>query len=200
MNAANNINGVGTCEREEVFAAKHDGLLDVQLAFTRKVVNELRDFDNLYYEVCNEPYFGGVTLEWQYKIVDAIVETEREFSAKHLISMNIANGSQKVTDPHPNVSIFNFHYCIPPDAVAENYGLNKVIGENETGFRGQADVLYRTEGWDFLLAGSTFTTTSITLSHPATRLARFATTNHRGAAAASFATSSADPQEIRRRF
>ena len=79
MNAANNINGVGTCEREEVFAAKHDGLLDVQLALTRKVVNELRDFDNLYYEVCNEPYFGGVTLEWQHKIVDAIVETEREF-------------------------------------------------------------------------------------------------------------------------
>ena len=170
MNAANNVNDVGTCEREEVFAAKHDGLLDVQLAFTRKVVNELRDFDNLYYEVCNEPYFGGVTLEWQHKIVDAIVETEREFPAKHLISMNIANGSQKVTDPHPNVSIFNFHYCIPPDAVAENYGLNKVIGENETGFRGQADVLYRTEGWDFLLAGGALYNNldySFTPGHPA---------------------------------
>ena len=31
-----------------------------------------------------------------------------------------------------------------------NYDLNKVIGENETGFRGQADLIYRTEGWDFL--------------------------------------------------
>ena len=83
--------------------------------------------------------------------------------------MNIANGSQKVTDPHPNVSIFNFHYCIPPDAVAENYGLNKVIGENETGFRGQADVLYRTEGWDFLLAGGNYNNLdySFTPGHPA---------------------------------
>ena len=75
-NAVNNVNGVGTCEREEVFAAMHDGLLDVQLAFTRKVVSELRDFDNLYYEVCNEPYFGGVTMEWQHAIADAIATTQ----------------------------------------------------------------------------------------------------------------------------
>ena len=34
-----------------------------------------------------------------------------------------------------------------------NYHLNKVIGENETGFRGNDDVLHRTEGWDFIIAG-----------------------------------------------
>jgi len=37
--------------------------------------------------------------------------------------------------------------------VAMNYPLNRVIGENETGFRGRDDLLYRTEGWDFLIAG-----------------------------------------------
>ncbi|MEZ6059083.1 MAG: DUF6298 domain-containing protein [Planctomycetaceae bacterium] len=153
MKAANNVNGIGNCDREEVYTAKHRDLLDVQLDFTRKIVSELRDFGNLYYEVCNEPYFGGVTMQWQHTIVDAIVEAEREFPRKHLISMNIANGRQKVDQPHPAVSIFNFHYCVPPDTVAMNYGLNKVIGENETGFRGSSDVLYRTEGWDFLLAG-----------------------------------------------
>jgi hypothetical protein len=67
--------------------------------------------------------------------------------------MNIANGSAHVENPHPAVSIFNFHYCVPPDAVALNYGLNRVIGENETGFRGHGDLVYRTEAWDFLLAG-----------------------------------------------
>jgi hypothetical protein len=111
------------------------------------------DNPHYYYEVCNEPYFGGVTTKWQHKIVDAIVETEKDFSEKHLISLNIANGREKVEKPHPAVSIFNFHYCVPADTVAMNYGLNKVLGENETGFRGKADVLYRTEGWDFLLAG-----------------------------------------------
>jgi hypothetical protein len=153
MNAANNVNGVGRCGREEVYALKHDDLTELQIALTRKIVRELRDFDNLYYEVCNEPYFGGVTMEWQHRIVDTIVDEERDFPARHLISLNIANGQKKVENPHPAVSIFNFHYCVPPDTVAMNYELNKVIGENETGFRGRHDVLYRTEAWDFLIAG-----------------------------------------------
>lgn len=153
MNAANNVNGIGTCPPNEVYTLRHPDLLAVQEAVTRKIVAELRDFDNLYYEVCNEPYFGGVTMEWQHHIVDTIVDAEKDFPFQHLISMNIANGRAKVENPHPAVSIFNFHYCVPPDTVEMNYHLNKVIGENETGFRGREDVTYRTEGWDFILAG-----------------------------------------------
>jgi len=153
MNAVNNVNGIGDCPRNEIFTLQHRALLEVQLAFVRKVVSELRDFDNLYYEVCNEPYQRRTEMSWQHRIVDTIVETEKDFRARHLISLNIANGRQKIVNQHPAVSIFNFHYCVPPDAVGMNYGLNKVIGENETGFRGRADVLYRSEGWDFLMAG-----------------------------------------------
>jgi len=153
MQSDNNMNNIGNCPREEAYTLKHPKLLEVQLAVTRKIVSELRDFGNLYYEVCNEPYFGGVTIEWQHRIVDEIVASEKDFPHKHLISMNIANGRQKVEQPHPAVSIFNFHYCTPPDTVAMNFQWDKVIGENETGFRGREDILYRTEGWDFLLAG-----------------------------------------------
>lgn len=174
MNAANNVNGVGNCPREEVYALRHSKLTDVQLAVTRKIVEELREFDNLYYEVCNEPYFGGVTMAWQHRVVDEIQATEKQLGVQHLISLNVANGRAKVEDPHPGVSIFNFHYCTPPDTVDLNYGLNKVIGENETGFRGREDVLYRTEGWMFLLAGGALYNNldySFTTSHPAgTRL------------------------------
>ncbi|NMC20292.1 MAG: glycoside hydrolase family 5 protein [Thermogutta sp.] len=153
MNAANNVNGIGTCPREEVYTLKHDDLTNVQLAFVRKVVQELKDCDNLYYEVCNEPYFGGVTEEWQWKVADVIAETEHSLGVKHLVSMNIANGSKKVERLHPAVKILNFHYSFPPVAVAENYHWNVAIGENETGFRGKDDLLYRTEGWAFMLAG-----------------------------------------------
>ena len=76
-------------------------------------------------------------MDWQHRIADVIVEAERACPTKHLISQNIANGAAKVENPHPAVSIFNFHYATPPDAVAMNYGLNKVIGDNETGFRGE---------------------------------------------------------------
>jgi hypothetical protein len=37
--------------------------------------------------------------------------------------------------------------------VALNYGLNKVIGDNETGFKGTNDTHYRMEAWQFILAG-----------------------------------------------
>lgn len=154
QNEANNVNGVGKIGRNDVHTLdKSGGLLAVQEKLVRKIVVELADFDNLYYEVCNEPYFGGVTMEWQHHIIDVIVEAEKALPAKHLISLNIANGSQKIEKPHPAVSIFNFHYASPPTAVAENFALNRVIGDNETGFKGTADDHYRMEAWEFLLAG-----------------------------------------------
>jgi hypothetical protein len=153
MNHKNNVNNIGKCKSTESLTLQHKELLNAQLAFVRKVVAALNPFGNLYFEVCNEPYFGGVTMEWQHRIADEITAVESNLPHKHLISMNIANGAKKIENPHPAISIFNFHYCTPPKTIAMNYHLNKVIGENETGFRGKADLLYRTECWDFLIAG-----------------------------------------------
>jgi len=153
MNAANNVNGIGKMERTEVYTLKYPGLLAVQDAMVRRIVEELKDFDNLYYEICNEPYFGGVTLEWQAHIAETIAGAEADFRAKHLIAQNIANKYQKITDPNPLVSIFNFHYAKPPNTVTDNYGLNRVIGDDETGFAGSEPGPYRLEGWDFIIAG-----------------------------------------------
>jgi hypothetical protein len=154
MNAHNNVNGVGAVGRNDVHTLdKNGGLLAVQEAMTRRIVEELRDFDNVYYEIANEPYFGGITLEWQHRIADVLTEAQGGHARRKLISQNIANGAARVERPHPAVSIFNFHYATPPDTVALNYGLGKVIGDNETGFRGTGDEAYRREGWDFILAG-----------------------------------------------
>lgn len=154
MNAANNINGVGAIGRNDVYTLDNSGgLLAVQQSLVRKIVAELRDADNLCYEICNEPYFGGVTLEWQHRIAETIVNAEKEFPHRHLITQNIANGAKKIDRPHPAVSVFNFHYANPPTAVTLNYGLNKVIGDNETGFKGTGDDHYRMEAWEFILAG-----------------------------------------------
>jgi hypothetical protein len=154
MNAANNVNGLDAIGRDDVHTLDKNGkLLEFQVALVRKLVTELNAFDNVIYEICNEPYFGGVTLAWQRHIADTIVETERPLPFKHLISQNIANKSARIVDPHPSVSIFNFHYATPPEAVTMNYALNKVIGDDETGFRGVDDAFYRSEAWEFVLAG-----------------------------------------------
>jgi len=154
MNSSNNINGVGQITRTEVYTLKHDDLLAVQDAMVRRIVEALKDFDNVYYEICNEPYFGGVTDGWQNHIAETIVKAESMFQKKHLIAQNIANQSKKIENPNPYVSIFNFHYAKPPVAVTENYHLNKVIADDETGFAGEERVRpYRLEAWDFILAG-----------------------------------------------
>ena len=154
MNPANNTSGIAPVARTNVYTLDKSGrLLAVQEALVRKVVTELNAFDNVYFEICNEPYFGGVTLAWQRHIADVLVETENKLGRHHLISQNIANQKAVVRNPHPGVSIFNFHYASPPDTVALNYGLNQVIGDNETGFRGTNDAPYRMEAWDFIIAG-----------------------------------------------
>ena len=153
MNAANNVNGVGTVGLNEPQTLKNGGLLPFQDALVRKIVAECNAFDNLYYEICNEPYFGGVTLDWQAHVAETIVEAEKSLPKKHLIAQNIANGSAKIEKPNPAVSIFNFHYATPPDTVALNFGLGKALGDDETGFKGKDDFTYRGEGWDFLMAG-----------------------------------------------
>ena len=153
MNARNNVNGIGDVARTDVLALKDDQLTAVQDAMVRKLVSELRDFDNLYYEICNEPYFQGVTLAWQEHIAQVIAQTEAGSPKKHLIAQNWANGSKVVDQPNPLVGLFNFHYSRPPESVAMNRNLNRATGNNETGFDGAADATYRIQGWDFLMAG-----------------------------------------------
>ncbi|HEX6987177.1 MAG TPA: cellulase family glycosylhydrolase [Planctomycetaceae bacterium] len=153
MNAANNVNGVGAVKKDAVYTLDtQPELLAAQEAMVRKIVAELNGFDNLYYEICNEPYFGGVTKAWHDRITDVVVDAERPLPKKHLISWNVANDTAKIENPHPAISIFNFHYA-QPSAVADNDHLDKVIGLNETGFKGTGDDYYRKQAWEFLLAG-----------------------------------------------
>ncbi len=166
MNAANNVQGAGKVGRLDVYTLKDKALTAAQEALVRKLAAELKDFDNLYYEVCNEPYFGGVTREWNDRIVAVLRDAD---GRRHLIAQNIANGSKKIDRPNPHVSLFNFHYATPPDSVAVNAKLARPVGDDETGFRGTGDLPYRTEGWDFLLAGGAVYSNldySFTCKHP----------------------------------
>jgi hypothetical protein len=153
MNIRNNANGIGDVPRADVLALKNSRLTEVQDAMVRKIVSELRDFDNLYYEICNEPYFQGVTLAWQEHIAEIITATEASYKKKHLIAQNWSNGSKIIDKPNPLVNLYNFHYSRPPESVAMNWKLNRAIGNNETGFDGNVDATYRIQGWDFLMAG-----------------------------------------------
>jgi hypothetical protein len=153
MNARNNVNGIGGVDKYEVYNGEDKGLLDVQTALARKLATELNACDNLYYEICNEPYErGGLTKEWNDQIVAAIVETEQPLPKKHLIAQGFPRSSEPIADLNPHVSVLNFH-AATPEAVRLNYHFNRVIALDETGGSDRSNRKYRTEGWEFIFAG-----------------------------------------------
>jgi len=158
MNAANNVNGIGRVGRRDVYTLKDKELTTAQQAMVRRIVEALQSFDNVYYEICNEPYErSGQTETWQARIAEAIVKAEGKFPHKHLLAQNLPWRKQNLSAdgkkpmPVSHVSILNFHGASRPEPVALYYDLNKVIAYDETG-RG-SNTKYRTEGWDFIIAG-----------------------------------------------
>jgi hypothetical protein len=88
------------------YDARDQQLLAVQQTVTRKIVTALKDFDNVYFEVCNEPYERpGLTAEWNDRIVAAIMEADAALSTKHLIAQGVGHRVAKVARLNGNVSI-----------------------------------------------------------------------------------------------
>jgi hypothetical protein len=169
MNARNNINGIGAVDKFNVLNAKDKALLATQVAVVQKIVTELNGLDNLYYEICNEPYErSGLTPEWSDKMAETISATESSLPKKHLIAQGFPPVDEPIKRLNPLVSIVNFHLARAAD-VRMNYERNKVVAYDETGGGDHADRRYRVEGWDFLLAGGAVydhLDFSFTIDHP----------------------------------
>src|SRR5690554_3645825 len=75
LNAASNVNGIGNTDRFAPYDETDPDLMRVQEAFTRKIVSELKEFDNVYFELLNEPYADQgpqVNDSWNDRIIAAI--------------------------------------------------------------------------------------------------------------------------------
>jgi hypothetical protein len=190
LNPANNIQSLKVSEwrklntlppgtsPEEACAASP--VFAVQESLVRWLVRELNGFDNLFYEIQNEPWAdnrlpGEVinpylldrqtwpnaveiptaeTVAWQRAIARVIADEENRLPNRHLIAQNVANFRLALNDGDlvPEASIVNFHYAYA-EAAEWNRGLNRVIGCDETGFAGREDAHYRRQAWRFLLSG-----------------------------------------------
>ena len=175
----NNINGTDIWDYKLVHTCQNGKLMYYQERLVRRIVKELNGFDNVIYEVQNEPWAdqtmscarpnlweasalenwqsridlaSTASLEWQSAIVAWIKEVESSLPKKHLIAQNYCNYLFPLSDVNSDVSILNFHYAWP-DAARLNYGWNRVIGNDETGFSGKDDATYRQQAWIFLCGG-----------------------------------------------
>lgn len=179
LHPGNNINLTGPIDRKMLHTLDNGPVLSIQEKLVRKVVRELNGFDNVFYEIQNEPYADRpvtmvpvnpylhdwksnwrnrvdladqASLDWQSRIVQFIVDEESGLPLKHLIAQNYCNFHYPVEVDNENVSILNFHYA-DPEAVVLNYGNRLVMGFDETGFSGATDDAYRRQAWRFILAG-----------------------------------------------
>ncbi|HEV7347292.1 DUF6298 domain-containing protein [Telluribacter sp.] len=177
FNPKNNVNNTNEIGSVLVNTLENGNILAHQEKYVRKLVLELNGFTNFYLEIQNEPWAEapdkvmnrneyGPAEDWkmQYQVVSKksddwhrrvaqwIKDEEKSLANKHLISQNISNFSYPITEADPNISIFTFHYALP-EAVRENYHLNRVIGFNETGFAGSKNETYRRQAWRFMMVG-----------------------------------------------
>jgi hypothetical protein len=90
----NNINGLEGIAWPDYLSTRHSKLFARQCAHVRKIVEETNQYDNIIYEICNEP--GGLaepdspTVEevnaWQMAIAEVIRQTEARLPNRHLIA------------------------------------------------------------------------------------------------------------------
>ena len=170
LHPANTVQAIGPDDKEQVFTVDN-ALLPYLEALVRKIVTEINEFDNVYLEICNEPYSRHDHTDYrdfQAHIAEIIADTEATLPNRHLIALNVQNRAQQVVSLPEQVSIINFHYALP-DAVHLNYHLGKVIADDETGFAGQKGTSYRREAWQFFLSGGgifSHLDYSFTVAHP----------------------------------
>jgi hypothetical protein len=95
LNPQNNINGLPDIPWHDSMTLRHTALFEHQSAHVRKVVTELNQYDNVIYEICNEP--GGSfnkpgapscaeVDEWLSALIRVIRETEKDLPNQHLIA------------------------------------------------------------------------------------------------------------------
>jgi hypothetical protein len=181
---ANNVNSTEVTDWKKLNTLQNGNVSALQEQYVRKLVHAAKGFDNVFFEIQNEPWsdrqvLSGVinpylakpardnypnsidlpdetSLAWQSEVARWITSEETTLPGKHLTAQNYANFRFPVRQLLPGVSIVNFHYAYA-EAAQENYGLDKAIAYDETGFLGRDDAAYRRQAWNFLLSGgSTF--------------------------------------------
>ena len=180
FNSSNNVNETKVTDWKKLTTLENGNVLKFQEEYVRKLVREANEFDNVIFEIQNEPWSDRPVLSnvvnpylqkpardnypnsvdladeastaWQQKVAEWIASEESAMPNQHLIAQNYCNFYFSVRALLPQANIVNFHYAYP-QAALDNYGLDKAIGYDETGFLGREDNVYLRQAWNFLLSG-----------------------------------------------
>lgn len=173
LNAQNTVQGdIRLKSAFDQLTLRNPQLVARQKAFVKRVVESCREFDNVYFEIANEPYWNHkgdpqVTPEeraaWHNEMIGAALEAEHDLprDQRHMIAVNDWHEAMNSAA----VSVLNFHYVNETSRFGAMTGLNdyadrgKALMFDETEFahsnrvRRYTPADARVEAWEFMLGG-----------------------------------------------
>jgi hypothetical protein len=179
MYHGNNIQGVGQYEADKpensgaytTIDKRNRDVIPYQQAYVARIAKELNAYDNIIYDICDEPSLSGrgdgsiiilpdsMVIPWLLKMKEAFADAEALLPKKHLLGQTVQNLS-------PDLSAEDWcewlpaEYVIPGQkAIDSCYQVNKPIVTVESDYYGfgltgnyTVDAI-RVEGWWFMLQG-----------------------------------------------
>ena len=155
LHHANNIQGVGTCEFTRFTTLADKPLVEAQLKYVKKIASELIEFDNLIYDISDEPEMQGQdSWAWNSAMLDALVSVDHY---KHLYGETAHSASPDFTKDK-RISWLPTEYISPMETTLDrDYTNAKPIVDVETAYypswyRHPVEET-RAEGWYGMLGG-----------------------------------------------
>jgi hypothetical protein len=172
----NNVQGVGRYEAEEcglftTATPRNEEVIRYQRAYVAKIATELNAFDNVIYDLCDEPSLQGkadgsiVTLPdadvapWLRALAAAFLDAEAALPKKHVLGQTVQSLSPDLSGEPWCAWLLTEYVRAATAAFEKNYGARKPIGNVESDYFGHGLVKpytvddVRIEGWWFLLGG-----------------------------------------------
>ncbi len=153
---ANNIQGAGTLSYKHFTTLADDGLVNIQRKYLQKVASALYDFDNVIYDISDEPEMEKQnSWAWNSALLDALIEVDGK---RHIYGETAHSASPDFTKDS-RVSWLPTEYISPMEqTLDENYEDDKPIIDVETAYYprwyGEHPVQEtRVEGWYGMLGG-----------------------------------------------
>lgn len=160
---SNNVQGYGPNNWNDSLRLVNANLVAAQKAAVRRIVRELNGFDNVYFEIMNEPFWNEPgtkdtqDVAFENEMLAVIRDEESTLPNRHLVAHNFP---QQVASMSTGFDIINEHYpaAAPSTTIAgaeallqNHYSRGKILGLDETATTTALQV--RLEAWMFLIGG-----------------------------------------------
>ncbi len=129
---ANNVQGAGTCAFQLFTTMTDQKLVEYQRKYVMKIASELYMFDNIIYDICDEPEMQHrESGEWNSYLLDALISVDHK---KHLCGETANSASPDFTGDERTTWIPT-EYISPMEKTLDNdYIDNKPIVDVETAY------------------------------------------------------------------